>query len=285
MDEFIKEIVKKTRLLFLISRKMLDAIIEKQEGRYYNLLDDYKRIYDGLEKLVYSQKNIDIEEASKLIDYRTEKLYGDSSPISNCSKGLLYNLIEKSKTDEETFNATRSILEELINIEYTIRVENYKKLNDSEKNYMFNYLATSIMNSTSLQELYRGNSEKSEKLSNPNNYFDDYEISIMLEILLKGNLITHFTEVSSLVTLENYYKVSREYSKSNQVEEMLNMAFLDEKISIAAIYAEARERNVDVSLENFDLDNRSIDIVKEAAEMGENYLKKYYKNYQKIKLK
>ena len=285
MDEFVKEMIRKTRLLFLISRKMLDATIERQEGLLYKLLDDYKRIYDGLEELVYSQEEIDFEKVTQLIDYRSEKLYGESSSIANCCNGLLYNLIEKSSVDEETFNTARSMLEELINIEYTIRVENYTKLNDSEKDYMFNYLAASIMNSTSLQELYKGNYEKAQKLSDPSNYFDDYEISAILEPLLKGNLITHFTAVNSLATLEHYYKMSKKYSNSDQAKEMLDMAFLDEKISIAAIYAEARERNVDVSLENFKLDDRAIEVVKEAAEMGENYLKKYCKNYQKIKLR
>ena len=280
MEEFIATLLKKVKLECILCRKMVDATIEGNEALVLTLNEDFKRIYDGIEEYVRYNHSIKIEDAMAALE---ELNYPSLVPF--CAKELLHHMALRDELGEELYEESNSLKEEVNMVEYTLGIEEYEKLEGEEKNIMFEYITMTIFNSPALVEAFKGNYEKASELQNPENFIDPYEINIHMEQFLKQYLANHFYGIDVMVEIKKGQEYDEDLEASRFLLENYEIGVLNEKMTVASIYAVGREREIDISLPDYEFQNdESIEIVRDAAEMGENYLKRYSKHYSKIRI-
>lgn len=284
MNNLCNEITKKINLMRIISRKILDASIDEQEEMVNLLVEDYSRISNSLDELIYSQENLDTDELLTLVDKNVKEKYGEESPVSIDFEEYLAFLLRKKAIYETNLQSVNSIAEKIINIEYSIVVDKYKNASASIKDELFDHIENMIMGSIALQETYRGNYESATKLIDPSIYFSDEALSNILNIILRPFLIKNYNSIQFMSLIE---KIGNKFGiiKDQENREYIDMVYLHNEVEIAAIYALAKERNIDISLSDYNFNDRTLEKIKEAAEMGEEYLKTHPDNHKKIKIK
>ena len=281
MEEYLTTLLKKVKLECIVCRKMIDATLAGNEALVLALNEDFKRIYEGIEEFVKYNHGIRIQDAMDALDELDD--YPGLVPF--CAKELIHHMALRDELGEEIYEKSNSLKEEVNIVEYTLGLEEYERLEGEEKDIMFEYITMTIFNSPALIEAFKGNYEKASELQDPENYIDPYEINIHMEQFLKQYLANHFYGIDAMVEIKNGEEYGEEFKASSFLLDHYEIGVLNEKMTIAGIYAVGREREIDISLPDYEFHNdESIEIVREAAEMGENYLKRYSKKYSKIRI-